>query len=501
MEEKIKSENNFENNVNQQNGNSEIKPKNKKLTIVLVALIILLILAIGVCAGLWLAGDTTKVINKSEEKVHENQDKELEKEEVKVDKKDNAEENKIEEEKTQQNNSKKIDETKPWVYDADYNKETKIIYETSDKKNSITSDECLKVPFININSDDAQKANLEIKKLYDQWYMDFGKVWEESSGWKSYQQYFTRYDFSVKNNILSIVIKQNDGVYVVDGDIEGETRTLYTFNFNLETLDFATLDEIAKVCGFNSANEVTNKITAWENNQYYMAMDDSNVVNSIFQGVTEGKYFIDINGKLNFVYKFSAGTNGEIFEIVEPDKEIEDFYEISNTDSNDIVVSNEQYGKDMQYMQEYTEKFYKLLSLKEENPNLMLTELNLIVQSVEVAGDKYIEHPDKYMWTGIKYSEFRNAMWFVTDELLERNYYFSEFCEYEGYLYIVPNDSNKVNYRILPVKIQYEDDLHTAYFETYVVESKDGVYVGEKYTTIQFIRGNGDYIKNSISLG
>ena len=64
--EKIKTEVNS-NSVNEQNNNSENKPRNKKLTIVLISLIIVLILAIGVFAGLWFAGDTTKIINNSVE--------------------------------------------------------------------------------------------------------------------------------------------------------------------------------------------------------------------------------------------------------------------------------------------------------------------------------------------------------------------------------------------------------------------------------------------------
>ena len=127
MEEndKVKLEVNANNDVSGRNVNKISKARNKNLTIVLVVIIILLILAIGVCAGLWFAGDTTKIINNKEEVVKE-----------------------------EENTSKKIDETKPWVYDADYSK---------DKENKIVEDydfnKDVKVPYININSKDAEKVN------------------------------------------------------------------------------------------------------------------------------------------------------------------------------------------------------------------------------------------------------------------------------------------------------------------------------------------------------
>ena len=103
---------NNENNV--QNGVNENikKPQDsgKKLTIILGIVVLILVLAAGVCAGMIFSGNGknngNNEINQVEEKVEKN------------------DENKT---------SKKIDESKPWVYDAEYLKENKKIYEDSAK--------------------------------------------------------------------------------------------------------------------------------------------------------------------------------------------------------------------------------------------------------------------------------------------------------------------------------------------------------------------------------
>lgn len=312
MEEndKVKIEVNANNDVSGENVNKISKARNKNLTIVLVVIIILLILAIGVCAGLWFASDTTKIINNKEEVVKE-----------------------------EENTSKKIDETKPWVYDAEFNKETKTIYETSDKSYSINSKECLKIPYININSEDVKKVNEEIEKLYEECYLGFGKLLDEQSDWKTYQRYDATYNFYENENILSVVLQLHDGVVVVNGGAGGGNSTIYTYNFNLETLKLATLDEMACICGFNSGSEVTNKITTWENNQYNFAKKYPDKVAATFEGVSKGKYFIDSNGKLNFVYKFNAASSGDTSQVIEPNTEIEDFYDFE--DVKETLINTE----------------------------------------------------------------------------------------------------------------------------------------------------------------
>ena len=66
---------------------------------------------------------------------------------------------------------KKIDESKPWVYDAEYLKDKEEKVKTN-KENSLTfkSTEQIKLPYININSEDARIANDEIKVFEEKAY-------------------------------------------------------------------------------------------------------------------------------------------------------------------------------------------------------------------------------------------------------------------------------------------------------------------------------------------
>ena len=342
-----KIETNAENNKNQQNSNSEVKPRSKKLTIVLISLIIVLILAMGVCAGIWIAGDTTKIINNKEELVKEEE----------------------------KNTSKKIDETKPWVYDADYNKEIKTIYETSDKSYFRNSNECLKVPYININSEDAKKVNEEIEKLYEECYLGFGKLLDEQSDWKTYQIYDATYNFYENENILSVVLQLSNGVVVVNGGAGGGNSTIYTYNFDLETLKLATLDEMASICGFNSGSDVTNKITTWENNQYNFVKKYPGGVVASFEGVSKGKYFIDSNGKLNFVYKYSAASSGDVSQVIEPDMEIEDFYDMNNADEPQVQKSIFDQANSLKFTSNLTDDINGKIALLKMGENQFKTEI------------------------------------------------------------------------------------------------------------------------------
>ena len=71
--------------------------------------------------------------------------------------------------KNNSNLALKIDSTKDWVYNADYNLPTNkdSYYGFSDHSKLIKASDLI-VPYININSSDAKKANQEIYKLYEQ---------------------------------------------------------------------------------------------------------------------------------------------------------------------------------------------------------------------------------------------------------------------------------------------------------------------------------------------
>lgn len=278
MEENEKRElqTNFESNVNQQNSNSEIKPRNKKVTILLIAIIIVLILAIGVYVGLWFAGNNTKIINNKEEVVKE---------------KENS--------KTEDNKAtKKIDETKPWVYDADYKdgkKDKIIIPEYSNEEDSVL--EKLIVPYININSNYAKSVNEEIRAMYEKAYNQFGKENDN----KSIVYIDMEYSYYYNENILSVVITTRDGV--LNG---GLSREYIIYNFNLNTLEKASLEDIYKECGFVSKEEFENATEITIANE----INAGNLFNDVSWNYNQ--YYMDKNIEFNLIVPSPSGNPGPI---------------------------------------------------------------------------------------------------------------------------------------------------------------------------------------------
>lgn len=278
--------------TNNEDTNQNNKSKDKKIAIILISIIIVLILAIGIGVGVWFAGDTTKIINNTEEII-----------------------------KTEDKNvNKKLDETKSWVYDAEYNKENKIV----DNKYNFNND--VVVPYININSKDAEKVNSEIKNIYEEAYLKFGSK-ETAKGVENNSKiiYSANYKYYENDNIISIVLE------VASFESNGGARTskLYTYNFNTDTLNLATLSEISRLCGFSSANDVNEKIVKWEKSQYEYAKANPGVIAGQLIGVVDGQFFVDLNKKLNFIYICEAAGTYYKSEIVDANTEIKDFYDMS----------------------------------------------------------------------------------------------------------------------------------------------------------------------------
>ena len=263
--EKLKIGINSENDVSQQNGNTEVKPKNKKLTIVLVSVIIVLLIAIGVCVGLWFAGDTTKIINNKEEVVKE------------------------------ENTSKKLDETKPWVYDADYNKDKEVKTVNNDEGTVWKSSDTLKYPYVNINSKYAEKVNNEIRANFEKNYEHYGTSYPEKRINGPYLAEI-KYEYYVNDKILSLKINECFGA--VPG---GSTPKYYIYNFNLETSEEATLEDVYKECGFNSLDELNDKINITISNEKSEGnlLSDSEWYNNMFYMGKNSVFNIIVNGPVN----------------------------------------------------------------------------------------------------------------------------------------------------------------------------------------------------------
>lgn len=283
------------NSNNAELNNNENKPKkNNSKTIIIIIMALILVLAIGIGGGFLLANkDNNNNVNTTE-----------------------TQDNKQEQSKA----SKKIDESKPWVYDAEYGKDKAV-----KKVESFSSDKDLIVPYININSEDANKANDEIKNIYEETYSKYGSA-------PSYTIiYSSNYEFYENDNILSIVLRVGNAV--INGGA-GTSKT-YIYNFNLDTLKTATLKEMAILCGFNSESDVQNKVKEWEKRQNDLAKANLDKVAAQMTGIVDGQYFIDKDKKLNFIYMYSAAGNYYTPAIVEPNKEIEDFYDFDNADNQE----------------------------------------------------------------------------------------------------------------------------------------------------------------------
>lgn len=293
---------NVENNVNSAQNNMPKKEKGKMIA--LMVIVLLLVLAVGVLAGVMISGkNKPEFVRQIENKVTNKED---------------------------EKESKKIDESKDWVYDAEYKKENKKIYQDSAKTEEYASnsDKDLVVPYINIDSDYAKKINDNIKALYDEYYAKYGTSLTTpfSDEYKCYNRYELKYDKFLNDNILSVIITLHEGAVVVDGGTGGGTFTKYTYNFNLDTLNEASLDEMAKKCGFESENEVKEKVENWEKRQEELKKKYADYIAATMEGVQKGKYFIDANHKLNFIFRSQAASTCDNAQPIEKNKNIEDFY-------------------------------------------------------------------------------------------------------------------------------------------------------------------------------
>ena len=268
---------NNENNVQSQVNETLKKPQKsgKKVTIILGIIVLILVLAVGILAGVLISGNGNKIIKQVEEKIVQNDDNKT---------------------------SKKVDESKPWVYDAEYMKDKEEKEKTSSENKTYKASEEIKLPYININSEDAKKVNEEIKTMFDKAYEDFGKLEEGldlatgkkiiRDDWFSYKKY--KYNAYENNNILSIVIEKYDVHVPGDGG-----REYIIYNFNLDTLKLATIEEVGKACGFNSESEVKEKVSIVIENEG----EEAGILDRAWDGK---RIFIDKNGKLSFVIQGPA---------------------------------------------------------------------------------------------------------------------------------------------------------------------------------------------------
>ena len=405
-----------------QNGKKQQKNGKNKM-IVLIIIVLILLLVVGVIVGVIISGKGTTIINQTEEK-------------------SNVEAKK--EEKT----SKKIDESKDWVYDAEYvkDKENKVVdgYYNSNKE--------LVVPYININSKDAEEANKQIEAIFEEIYSKYG----EKNSEKVRILYQSKYEWYENENILSVVIN------VVDSVVNGGAGTskLYIYNFNLDTLNNATLDEMSKVCGFKSSKDVTSKIAQWEDRQRNYEKNNPDMIAAQLEKVANNQYFIDADGNLNFVYIGLAAGRYYTPCVVVPNKEIEDFYEISENNNTKIEEKDskekteENNDQKNQANNTTAQKGINKIYLSDANLIYAVSELNDFTNGMKLSTNEYMS---------VAYNMINDGKIKIENDSDEI-----------GVLGVPEDEINSIIYTIFGIKLNEHDSVGS------VLKYENGQYILEK---------------------
>ena len=207
----------------------------------------------------------------------------------------------------------------------------------------------------------------------------------------------------------------------------------------------------------------------------------------------------------------------EVIELIDKDSLVEKGYSIifdkkkESINENEVKQENSKTNvtnkkiytdSDLKEIKETIENYYKLLTAKDNSPLLMLTDvLNFTVQAVQdpdYAPSNFIEHPNpyKYAWTGINYKEFRGEIWYISDDVLKKN--FSEFVEYKDYLYVADNNIRKYNfkYKIVKQEIDKNSTKNSCICDVTIKNSKTGKTFKNR---IKMSRGNGNFVIGSVN--
>lgn len=270
------------------------KPKKKGKAGKIIAIIILIILVIagGGLTGYLLTGGELNFFDNNETSSSSKSSKSKDSKKSNKDEDDNSKSEDKDSDDKEDSDEKytgsKIDKNKPWVYDANYaeGKIEKTI--TTFEGTEYKTVDMLIAPYININSKAAKKANKEIKDVYNLSYEKYGETNESGAA----TLFKIEYEYIVKDKVLSIVVRQHNGV--TNG---GAGINFYTYNFNLDTYDEASLEDVFKACGFTSKEDLEDKIritlengvadgtvssnSQWYNNQCYIDKNyNFNIINT-----------------------------------------------------------------------------------------------------------------------------------------------------------------------------------------------------------------------------
>lgn len=175
-----------------------------------------------------------------------------------------------------------------------------IAYNTQEQKENYTVD--FKIPYFNINSENAKKYNQQIKSLFK----DKSESVLSSTSRKNII-YNVKYKAYENNNILSLVILSE----LKEGE-SNERIIIQTYNYNLQTNEMVSINDIIKEKNINIAN-ANNRIKNEINNSqeqnlklaelgYNVTIRDTSKEEYKIENATE--YFLGENGYLYVIYAY-----------------------------------------------------------------------------------------------------------------------------------------------------------------------------------------------------
>ena len=199
----------------------------------------------------------------------------------------------------------KIENKRDWVYDADYKKDiTEESYSTEFNETYFAKD--IVVPYINIDSSDAIKANDEIKSIFDSAIKTF------NDGIKDKLSYVDECNYRsyINGDVLSIIVTFGEGATDV------VRPNYYAYNFDLKTGKKLSFEEVYTLAGFSS-NDIDSKVEnaislALQSEslppqfEQYQSDSISNYKDSLKDNTIQ--YYLSDNSELNVVVTLSINA-------------------------------------------------------------------------------------------------------------------------------------------------------------------------------------------------
>ena len=207
----------------------------------------------------------------------------------------------------------KLVDSNDWVYGADYHLDTVVdSYKAyTDHTRPIRASE-LVVPYINVDSEDAKRANEELYGLYEKLIEAFNEEAKKDQVWYE----VVKYESALNGNILSVMVR------VESGGTDAPRYTYYTYNFSLKDGSILSYKDAYNLAGFDksSLEEKVNEIVEEELKDEYDADTYISQTLKAYQEQLDNDalpFFFDSKGRLYAAINFQVpyGT-GEEYRLV-----------------------------------------------------------------------------------------------------------------------------------------------------------------------------------------